>query len=94
MTPDPAPSYQYARITRSPGSAGEPSRNPWNTGYRCQMPGCTYTTGFWPDDGSAEENIFRHLSYEHPKPAPGLKQLAEQAAYCAEVLNESAGGAS
>lgn len=38
----------------------------WNTGYRCLETGCTFTTGFWPDDGSAEERIHTHLSRRHP----------------------------
>lgn len=39
----------------------------WSTGYRCLRPGCAYTTGFWPDDGSAEENIHTHLANAHPE---------------------------
>lgn len=44
---------------------------PWNTGYKCLASGCTYTTGFWPDDGSAEESIYRHLSRRHPTGTEG-----------------------
>lgn len=51
---------RYVRLVRPPGEA-------WNTGYRCIVGDCGYETGFWPDDGSAEENIHTHLSNAHGK---------------------------
>lgn len=43
-----------------------PAISSWNTGYRCLETGCTFTTGFWPDNGSAEADIYSHLSRRHP----------------------------
>lgn len=54
--------------TSEPAKRHEPLpriRDPWNTGYRCLL--CEYSTDYWPDDGSAEQDIFTHLSDRHPK---------------------------
>ena len=51
----PEPAKRYERLARR--------EHLWNTGYRCLL--CGFGTGYWPDDGSAEANIFTHMTNRH-----------------------------